>query len=113
MLSQLAGVGVNLLAFTAIPVGPMHMQLTIFPEDVPKMANESKMAGLVLDGPHPALLVQGDDRLGAIAEIHASLPRAEVDVYASSGVNDGRGGFGYVLYVKPDEYERAVAALGV
>ena len=54
MLSQLAGVGVNLLAFTAIPVGPMHMQLTIFPEDVPKMANESKMAGLVLDGPHPA-----------------------------------------------------------
>jgi hypothetical protein len=32
-------------------------------------------------------------------------------VYASSGVADGRGGYGYILYVRPEQYERATAAL--
>jgi hypothetical protein len=34
-------------------------------------------------------------------------------VYASSCVTDGRGSFGYILYIRPDEYERAVRALQV
>jgi hypothetical protein len=29
------------------------------------MESEAKKMGLALDGPHPALLVQGDDELGA------------------------------------------------
>lgn len=36
LLSQLAGLGVNLLAFSGIPLGPMHTQLTLFPEDTTK-----------------------------------------------------------------------------
>jgi hypothetical protein len=110
-LSQLAGLGFNLLAFTAIPVGPMHTQVTIFPEDVSKMADTARRVGLVLDGPHPAFLVQGDDELGALAGIHAKLYEAKVNVYASTGVADGRGGYGYILYVRPDQYERAASAL--
>jgi len=39
------------------------------------------------------------------------LYEANVNVYASSGVADGRGSYRYVIYVKPDDYERAVAAL--
>ncbi|MFQ5569500.1 MAG: hypothetical protein ACE5G0_07480 [Rhodothermales bacterium] len=113
LLSLLSGLGVNLLAFTAVPVGPLHTQLTIFPENAPQMASEAKKAGLVLDGPHPALLVQGDDELGALADIHAQLYEARVNVYASSGVSDGSGSYGYVIYVRPDEYDRAVTALGV
>ena len=110
-LSQLAGLGINLLAFTAIPVGPIHTQVTIFPEDASKMADTARRIGFVLDGPHPAFLVQGDDELGALAGIHAKLNEAKVNVYASTGVADGRGGYGYVLYVRPDQYERAVSAL--
>ncbi len=113
LLSQLANLGINLLAFTAVPVGPMHTQLAIFPEDARKLADVAKKAGLAMDGPHPALLVQGDDELGALAGIHMKLYQASVNVYASSGVTDGRGGYGYVIYVRPEEYERAVAALGV
>jgi hypothetical protein len=111
LLSQLASLGINLLAFTAIPVGPMHTQLTIFPEDASKMTDTAKRSGLVLDGPHPAFLVQGDDELGALAGIHAKLYQANVNVYASTGVADGRGGYGYILYVRPDQYQRAVSAL--
>ena len=113
LLSQLADLGLNLLAFTAVPVGPMRTQLTLFPEYPAKMADVAKKAGLALDGPHPALLVQGDDELGALADIHERLYEANVNVSASSGVTDGRGSFGYVVYLRPDEYERAVAALGL
>jgi len=113
LLATLANLGVNLLAFTAVPIGPLHTQLTIFPEDSAKLANEAKMDRLVLDGPHPALLVQGDDELGALAGLHMKLMKANVNVYAATGVADGGGSFGYVIYVRPEQYSLAVAALGV
>lgn len=113
LLSQLAELGINLLAFSGVPMGPMRTQLTLFPEDNLKMKNAASKAGLELDGPHPALLVQGDDELGALADIHMRLYEANVNVYASSGVSDGAGSFGYVIYVRPDEYEVAAKALGV
>jgi len=113
LLSQLADLGVNLHAFTAVPIGPLHTQLTIFPEDTLMMAAAAEKAGLLLDGPHPAFLVQGDDKLGTLAGIHEKLYEEDVNVYASSGVTDGRGSYGYLLYVRPDEYERAARALGV
>lgn len=113
VLSALAELGVNLVAFTAVPVGPLHTQLTIFPGAPLKLQSEARRAGLALDGPHPALLVQGDDELGALARIHAKLYEAGVNVYASSGVTDGRGSFGYVIYVRPEQFELAAEALGV
>ncbi|MDH3316530.1 MAG: ACT domain-containing protein [Gammaproteobacteria bacterium] len=113
LLSDLAELGVNLLAFTAIPFGPMRSQLTLFPDDALKMEDAAKKAGIALDGPHPALLVQGDDQLGVLAKIHEKLYDANVHVFASSGVSDGRGGYGYVIYVRPEEYERAAAALEI
>ena len=113
LLTALADRGVNLVAFTAVPLGPTAAQVAIFPEDPVKLRAEASQAGLVLDGPHPALLVQGDDELGALARIHGKLSDAGVDVFASSGVANGRGSFGYVIYVRPQDHERAVEALGV
>jgi hypothetical protein len=57
--------------------------------------------------------VQGDDELGALASVHERLFEAGVDVYASTGVTDGRGSFGYVVYVREEQFELAAAALGV
>lgn len=113
LLSQLAELGINLLAFTAVPVGPMRTQLTLFPADTGKFKSAASNAKLELDGPHRALLAQGDDELGALADIHERLYEAGVNVYASSGVTDGKGSYGYVIYVRPEEYEQAVSALAV
>jgi hypothetical protein len=113
LLSQLAEQGVNLLAFTAVPVGPAQTQFSIFPEDPRAAAAAAQSAGIKLDGPHSALLVQGDDELGAFADIHEKLAAADVNVFASSGVTDGKGSFGYVLYIRPAAYERAATALGI
>ncbi len=113
LLSQLAELGVNLMALVSVPVGPLRTQLTIFPEDSRRLQQAADKAGFSLDGPHPALLVHGDDELGALAGIHEKLFHAKVNVYASSGVSDGKGRYGYVLYVRPNEYDRAAKALGV
>ena len=113
LLTRLAEVGVNLLAFTAVPVGPARTQLTLFPDDPHGLEAAARNAGLVLDGPHRAFLVQGDDELGALAGVHQKLADAGVNVYASTGVTDGRGSYGYVLYVRPDEYAQAAGALEV
>ena len=113
ILQILEEMGVNLVAFTAMPVGPNSTQLAIFPKDPIQLAHEARMDGMVLDGPHQVLLVQGDDKLGVLAEIHQKLYDANINVYASNGVADGRGGFGYLIYVKGDDSERAAATLGV
>jgi len=113
LLKQLADIGVNLLAFTAIPVGPMRTQFSLFPDDPNKLEEAARKAGFTIDGPNPALLVQGDDELGALTGIHKKLYQANVNVYASSGVTDGRGSFGYVLYIKPEEIGTALDALDV
>jgi hypothetical protein len=113
LLALFAERGLDLLAFTAIPMGGQRTQLTIFPEDQERLAAEARNSGLALDGPHPALLVQGDDELGALADVHRRLYEANVNVYAASGVADGKRGFGYVIYVQPDDFPRAALALDV
>jgi hypothetical protein len=111
VLELLAERGVNLLAFTAVPSGPALAQFALFPVDPGKLNSEARSANLPLDGPYHALLVQGDDELGALASVHERLVDAGVDVYASSGVTDGRGAFGYVVYVRENQFDKAVAAL--
>ena len=48
---------------------------------------------------------------GSVAPI--SLSDAGVNVFSSSGVTDGRGGFGYVVYVRTEDFENAARTLGI
>jgi predicted amino acid-binding ACT domain protein len=113
LLMRLAEMGVDLLAFTAVPLGGERTQLTVFPADPVKLRSVADRAGIELDGPHAAILAQGDDKLGALVEVHEKLAEAGVDVYASSGVADGRGGYGYIVHVRPEELAKATRALGI
>lgn len=112
LLSALADRGLNLLAFAMVPMGPDRTQLTVFPEDAGRFRAEAGPAGLAADGPHPALLVQGDDELGALARVNQTLTDARVEIFAASGVADGRGSFGYVVYIRPGDVDRAVKLFG-
>jgi hypothetical protein len=68
---------------------------------------------LTLDGPHKAFFVQGDDELGALAKIHRKIYEADVNVYSASGVTDGQGSFGYIVYVRSQDFEIAANALEI
>ena len=107
-LEELASAEVDLLAFSAVPYGPNHVELTMFPVDPQGLVNSGLARGHNLVGPYHALLVQGDDHLGALAEIHEGLRDTGVKVYSSTGVTDGKGGFGYIVYVR--ERDAAAAA---
>jgi hypothetical protein len=112
LLNRLAELGVDLLAFTGIPVGPLRTQFTLFPADEAQFKAAAEKMRVTIDGPHAAFLAQGDDELGALAGIHRTLYDANVNVFASSGAADGKGDFAYVIYVKPAEIDRAAEALG-
>jgi predicted amino acid-binding ACT domain protein len=113
LLKLLAQLGINMHAFTVVPFSQDRTHLVVFPDDSNKMSDVSRKAGITLSGPQRALLVQGDDQLGALLGIHEKLFKANVNITASSAVSDGRGAFGYILYVRDDEFDRAVSALGL
>jgi hypothetical protein len=113
LLGRLAAAGVNLLAFNAIPVGLKATQLVLFPEDSDMLGHLAREKQLDMAGPDHALLITGDDELGLLARLHEQLSQAGVLPYASSGVTDGRGGFGYIIYIREDQIATATRALGL
>jgi hypothetical protein len=112
-LTALADLGVNLLAFTAIPTGMHQTQLMIFPADSHTLTDQSERVGFTVDGPHSALLVQGGDVPGALVGIHENLHDAGINVAAATGVAGGEGSFGYVIHIRPTDFDRAAEVLGV
>jgi hypothetical protein len=113
VLTQMKDMGVNMLAFAAIPTGLHKTQLTLFPEDSLQLQSVAKRAGMNLVGPQGAFLVQGSDEIGALVGVHEKLYRAKVNIYSSTCVTDGHCCYGYIIYVRPEKYEDAAAALGL
>lgn len=112
ILAQLASEEINVLAFSAVPYGPNHVDLTIFPDNSETFLQLAEAQRWTVTGPQHACLVQGDDHLGALAEIQKKLVDAGVKIYASSGVTDGQGRYGYVIYFKEGDHAAAAKALG-
>ncbi len=114
LLSVFAGAGVNLLAFKAVPVESMRTRFSVFPDDSLKMNDGAKKAGLNLEGPYFALIIQGDeDESGACADIHEKLSQAGINFFESSGIANIKGNYGVVIYLKQEDCEKAIAALEV
>jgi len=111
LLSLFARAGVSLLAFKAVPVEPHGTQFTLVPNDGSRMTAGADKAGLKLDGPHPALLIQGNDESGALSEIYDTLSRANIRPAESSGIADIQGSYGVIFYIGKDDCEKAAAAL--
>jgi hypothetical protein len=112
ILARLASEEINLLAFSAVPFGPNRVELTVFPDNSEQLTSLAKRLGWTLTGPYHACLIQGDDQLGALAAIHKALVDAGVSIYASSGVTDGTGHYGYVIYLKEGDHIKAAKVLG-
>lgn len=105
--------GVNLIAFTAFPLGGGRSQLDLIPEDSDALTRILKAAGVTLTGPKHAFLIRGDDEVGTLAGLFQKLSSVGLNIHAANGVCDGDGNFGFVMWVKPDDYEAAANALGV
>ena len=72
-----------------------------------------KKVGIKLIGPKVAFIIQGEDRVGAIADILGKLGQAQINVTAMQAVASGEGHYGAILWVKPSDISKAAQALGV
>ena len=111
-LRALEAEGVNLLAFSGFPSG-RKAQLDFIPADSQQFVKAARKAKLKLSPRKSGFLIQGDDRVGAIAGSLGSLADAGVNVTAIDAVSSGEGRFGAILWVKPADRKRAAKALGV
>ncbi len=111
LLEFLSEKNVNLLAFTAFPVDDEESQLDFFPTDPDLLKKAAEDAGIPLVGPKRAFLIQGEDRIGALYDLHLKLSNEGINVHASNAVVDGTGRFGYIIWVKNEEYRKASEAL--
>ena len=111
LLSTLEERGVNLVAFLGFPEGGQS-QIDLVPEDPGALAEAAGAAGVQLSEAKQAFLVQGDDRVGAVADVTGKLAEAGVNVTAAAAVAAASGSFGMVVWVAPGDYEQAAGALG-
>ncbi len=112
LLSIFADAGIGLLAFKALPAGPGRTQFSVFPNDPEKMKDAARAAGLLLDGPHPALIVKSDsDEPGECAGVFEKLSQAGIHVYEACGIADIQDSYGIVLYMTQDDCEKALKYL--
>lgn len=112
VLSQLREAGVNLLVFSGFPKG-RRAQLDFVPADPAAFKAVAKQGRWKLTGPKKGFLIQGDDRVGAVADLLQRLADAKINVTATDAVCAGADRFGVILWVKPRDVKRAARALGV
>jgi hypothetical protein len=112
ILAALKDSGVNLLAFLGFPLGGGQSQVDLVPEDPESLREASERAGVTLSEAKRAFLIQGDDRVGAVAETMAKLAEANINLTAVAATGAGSGRYGMILWVSPADYETAADALG-
>jgi hypothetical protein len=111
-LRALQNEGVNLLAFSGFPSG-RKAQLDFIPADSQAFTQAARKAKLKLTGPKTGFLIQGQDRVGALADHLGKLADAGINVTAVDAITAGEGRFGVILWVKPTDKRKAAKALGV
>lgn len=111
LLSTIASAGVDFHAFKAIPVKPNRTQFTLFAKDSSKMTDGAKKSGLELDGPYFALLIKGDEKSGALADIYKKLSQAEIQVDEACGIANINEGYGVILYFDQEDCSKAMTVL--
>ncbi len=111
-LGALRDAGVNLLVFTGFPTG-RRAQMDFIPEDPAAFKAAVRKIRLHVTPKKGGFLVQGDDRVGAIADVMEVLALAQINVTAIDAVSAGGGRFGAVLWVKPADGRKAAKALGI
>jgi hypothetical protein len=111
VLRALKEADVNLLAFSGFPVG-RRAQLDFFPADAAAFKQVAKANRWKLVGPKRGFLVEGDDRIGAVADLVGKLADAKIDVIAIDAVSVVER-YGALCWVAPRDVKKAAALLGV
>ena len=109
ILQSLKDAGVNLIAFSGFPSG-RRAQLDFFPADAAAFKQIARINRWKVVGPKRGFLVQGDDRIGAVADLVGELAAAKIGVIAIDAVSvDDR--YGALCWVAPRDVKKAAKVL--
>ena len=109
LLDTLRRERVNLLAFSAFPEG-RKAQADFIPEDSAAFRRAAKRAKWKVVGPRKVFLVQGDDRLGACADLIGALAAAKINVTAWDAVSV-HGRYGAIFWVGRNDVKKTQKAI--
>jgi hypothetical protein len=110
VLGELRRAGVNLVAYSGFPSG-RGAQLDLVPSDAAALKAVAKQQKWKIKGPKRAFLIEGDDRVGACADVLGRLAAAKINVTAMDALAGG-GRYAAILWVKPRDVKRTASALG-
>ena len=110
VLAELRDAGVNLLAVSGFPAG-RRAQIDFVPENPAAFRAAARKAGWKVTGPKKVFVIQGEDRMGVMAETYGKLAAAKINVISSQAICAGAGRFGALLWVAPRDVKRAAKAL--
>jgi len=111
ILGALRKAGVSLLAFTGFPDTGGKAQIDLVSDDIGAVRRVAKQEGWSLGPTKKGFLVQGRDQVGAVHRDLLRLAAAGINVTAADAVAAGRGRYGMILWVKPNDYTRAARVL--
>ena len=111
LLAALKSHGVNLLALSGFP-SARRSQVDLVPEDAAALRAAAKKMKLALGARKTCFVIQGDDRVGALADTLQTLADAKINVTAIQAVTAGMGRYGAIFWVKARDVAKAAKALG-
>ena len=103
---------INLLACSAFPIAAGRAQVDFVPSNQRAFEAAARKAGIKLVGPKTAFLIQGENRVGSLADILTKLAEARINITALNAVAAGRRRYGAILWVKPRNIGRVAEILG-
>ena len=113
VLNALKAGGANLFACNGFPSSARRAQLVFVPSDRNAFIATAQKEGIKLVGPKTAFLIQGEDRVGAVADVVNKLGQAQINITAMQATASGEGRYGAILWVKPRNVGKTAEVLGI
>ena len=110
--SELKKRNLNLLAVHGFPIAGGKAQIDLVPEDPAAFSRTARELGWTLGEKRTALLIQGEDRVGALTDVHQQLAQANINLVAETAVSAGNGRYACILWVPAKDVEKATSILG-
>lgn len=113
ILTAFAEAGINLIGFLGYHKTARNAEVVFFvAEKTQGVARTAKKAGLELGARQRGLFINGEDRIGAVAEVLGKLAGAGINVRSLHALCAGAGRYGVVVTVDAADLRKAGKVLG-